>query len=268
MTLNEVLDFSLLGISVKTVLGVIFVVIAGMILGKILCNVAARALERRKTDAALSRFLITMVKLLVRALTLLIALDILGIPMTSVVAALGVAGLALSLALQDILSNVFSGMTVLISRPFSSGDFVELAESSGEVTDIGLFYTSIITPDKKIIHIPNKDVCSSRIINATENKQRRIDINIGVSYDCAPSDVRAALLRAAEAESRLLPEPAPAVLLSSYASSNIQYILRCWTNTEDYWDTLYALNESCGDYLTKAGLSMAYEHIDLRIIKD
>ena len=171
-------------------------------------------------------------------------------------------------AWQNTLSNVFAGVTLLVTRPFSVGDFVEAGTTSGTVTRMGLFYVTLLTADNKEIHVPNSDISSSRLTNYTAEPRRRVDLNFGLEYSCDADAVRAALLAAAQEDGRVLSEPAPAVVVSAYLASSVQYTLRAWAMTGDYWNVYYALNESARRHLEAAGLSLAFDRMDVRIVKD
>lgn len=259
---------TLVGAGLWQVLKALMLFLVGYILVKILMKVFVAALEKAKIEATLSKFLQSTVKVGMWAIIGVVIADAFGIPVTSLVAALSVAGVALSLSLQSILSNLFSGVTLLIAKPFVVGDFIEASGQSGVVLAIGLINTTIVTPDKKEITLPNGDVCATSIVNYTRSETRRVDITIGISYKCKPEDVRDALLLAANSDKRVLQDIEPVVLLSGYQASNIEYVLRAWVKTADYWDVYFALNESCGKHITEAGLEMAFDQVDVHIINN
>ncbi len=265
--LEKLLNTDIGGFSLGNLLAALFIFAVSFILIKLLMKVIKKALERSKLERAIRSFILSCARVLLWVLVALIIADKLSIPSASLVAVLSVAGLAFSLSLQNTLSNVFAGFTLLMTRPFSSGDFVELGSTTGTVISSGLFYVTLVTADRKEIHIPNSDAAASRITNYSTEATRRIDLAFGLEYSCDAQTVRAALLEAAAADERVLSEPAPAVVVSAYKASSVEYSLRVWVKTPDYWDVYFALNESCRSYLEKNGQSMAFERLDVRIIE-
>lgn len=267
-TVTQLLALNIGGFSLGNILAaaVIFVICLALI--RLCVKLTRRALGKSRLDNTIKRAIITAERVVLWVTAVLIIMGKLNIPSTSLVALVSVAGLALSLSLQNTLSNVFSGVTLLMTRPFSVGDFVESGTTSGTVTRMGLFYVTMVTPDNKEIHVPNSDISASRLTNYTAEPKRRVDLNFGLEYNCDVDAVRAALLAAASEDERVLPEPQPIVVVSAYLASSVQYTLRVWATTSDYWDVYYALNESARRHLEAAGLSMAFERMDVRIIKD
>ena len=164
---------------------------------KILRKASDKILDKSKhLDPSLKTFFASAVNVLLWAIAVMIVASALGINITSLVAIMSVAGVALSLALQGLLANVFSGITLLASRPIAVGNFVEIGGQSGTVRSIGLFYTCLATTDNKIIYVPNGDITGSKIINYSTEPVRRVDLNVGTSYDCPTETVRSAILEA------------------------------------------------------------------------
>ena len=232
--LEKLLETDIGGFSLGNLLASVVIFLVSLIIIKLLMKAIKKALDRSKLERAIRSFILSCARVL------LIIADKLSIPSASLVAVLSVAGLAFSLSLQNTLSNVFAGFTLLMTRPFSSGDFVELGTTTGTVISSGLFYVSLVTADRNEIHIPNSDAAA----------------------------VREALLDAARADSRVLTEPAPEVVVSAYQASSVEYTLRVWTTNAEYWNVYFALNENCRTELEKNGLSMAFDRLDVRIIED
>lgn len=261
-------DFAINTATLLAILKVLVVFVVCYIAVKLLTKAFEKVIDRdRHIDASLRSFFKNAVRIALWVVAVLIAAQALGIPITSLVAVLSVAGVALSLALQGLLSNLFSGITILMTRPIAIGDFVEIGGQSGNVKDLGLFYTKLATVDNKIIYVPNGEITSGKIINYTTEKLRRVDLTIGTSYNCATNDAREAMLDAASMDEKILSTPAPFVAICNYASSSIEYTVRVWCKTEDYWDVYFALNENIRECFAKHGVEMSYEHVNVHIVE-
>ena len=255
-------------ISIATLFEAIIVLLLCIIASRIVTALLRRGLERSKLDGVLRGFIRTGVRALLWVLTVIIVADTLGINTTSLVAVVSIAGLALSLSIQNILSNVFSGVTLLINRPFKAGDYVDIGSTSGIVRTVGVFYTVLDTYDNKRITIPNSSVTSATVTNYSDEPLRRVDVNISASYDAATEEVRAALLEAAGMDARAAAEPAPFVAILSYGDSSINYTVRVWCASADYWSVFYALNENIRTCFARHGVEMSYPHMNVHMMKD
>ena len=267
-TMTELLALDIGGFSLGNILAAALIFLVCLAVIKLAVRLTRRALDKSKLDAPVKRAIVNFERVVLWVTALLMIMGKLNISTASLVALVSVAGLALSLSLQNTLSNVFAGITLLVTRPFKPGDFVEAGTTSGTVTRMGLFYVTLLTYDNKEIHVPNSDIAASRLTNYTAEPTRRVDLNFGLEYGCEAGAVRAALLAAAKEDARVLPEPEPVVVVSAYLSSSVQYTLRCWALTADYWAVYYALNESARRHLEAAGLSLAFDRLDVRIVKD
>ena len=267
-TVTELLSLDIGGFSLGNILAAAVIFIVCLVLIKLCVRLTRRALGKSRLDEQVKRAIVNFERVVLWVTALLIIMGKLNISTASLVALVSVAGLALSLSLQNTLSNVFAGITLLVTHPFKAGDFIESGTTSGTVLRTGLFYVTLMTYDNKEIHIPNSDIAASRLTNYTAEPTRRVDLSFGLEYGCGAGDVREALLAAAAENEKVLPEPAPAVVVNAYLSSSVQYTLRCWTLTADYWDVYYALNESARRHLEAAGLSLAFDRLDVRIVKD
>ena len=267
-TMTELLALDIGGFSLGNILAAALIFLVCLAVIKLAVRLTRRALDKSKLDAPVKRAIVNFERVVLWVTALLMIMGKLNISTASLVALVSVAGLALSLSLQNTLSNVFAGITLLVTRPFKPGDFVEAGTTSGTVTRMGLFYVTLLTYDNKEIHVPNSDIAASRLTNYTAEPTRRVDLNFGLEYGCEAGAVRAALLAAAKEDARVLPEPEPVVVVSAYLSSSVQYTLRCWALTADYWAVYYALNESARRHLEAAGLSLAFDRLDVRIVED
>lgn len=254
--------------SLYTLLSAIVVFIICLIAVKLIMKLVSGIMAKTKLEKNLRSFLLSAIRIILWFLAIIIIAQTLGIPTASLVALLSVAGLALSLSIQGIMSNIFSGITILVTRPFASGDFVELGGVSGTITAMGLFHTRINTIDNKVIYVPNSDITSSKIINYSHEPLRRVDLSFGVSYDNATEDVKSALLSAAERCPLILSEPPVEAHLMSYGDSSITYVLRAWVKTGDYWDAYFNLNEGVREMFDRNGIMLTYNHVNVHIMKD
>lgn len=259
---------SLESIDLLPVLSALLLFLVCFIAIKILLKIINKVLERSSVEPALKNFVRSLSKVVLWVVAVIIVADKLEIEMSPFVALLSVVGLAMSLSIQSLLTNLFSGFTIMTTKPFSTGDYVEIDGVDGTVSEVGLFYTKINTFDNKLIYIPNGEVTSAKIINYTRQGTRRVELQFCASYDDSTAKVKKALNEAIEGEKRILSDPAPFVRLSAYKDSSIEYDIRVWTLSEDYWDVYCSLNESVREMFAKHGVTMTYEHINVHMIED
>lgn len=260
-------DIYLGSLSLSSILSAIVIFIVCLIVIKIVSKIVGKALERSKLEKGLRSFVSSAVKIALWAVVVIIVAGSLGIDTASLVAVLSVAGLALSLAVQDIAANLFSGVTILATKPFVSGEYVSINGVEGSVESIGLFHTTMLTTDNKIIYVPNKEVTANKIVNFSHEPLRRVDITVGVSYDSPMENVKTALSELMAADERIVKDPAPFVGVLSYKASNIEYVMRAWVNSADYWGVFFALNEATLAALEKHGCAMSYDHVNVHIVE-
>ena len=235
---------------------------------RIVKTVMARMMSRAtKLDAPVKNLITKLVTTLLWALTIIIVAGAFGINATSLVAVLSVAGLALSLSVQNLLTNFFSGIMLLINKPFKEGDFVELGDKVGTIMNIGFFNTILNTPDNISISIPNGDLTAAAVKNYSREPDRRVDLYFSASYDAPTAMVKKAIEEAIAMDSRILPSPAPFVRLLSYDASSIKYVTRVWVKNGDYWDVYFDLNEHVRETFAKNGVEMSYEHINVHMME-
>jgi len=254
---------SFLGNALKAVI----ILIVGMIVIRIVTAIVNRAIKKSKMEKAAHSLIRTLVKSVLSVLLLLCLAGSLGIDVTGIVALASVVTLAVSLALQNMLSNVVGGFTLLYTHPFRSGDYVEIAGQSGTVQEIGIAYTKLTTPDNKVVFIPNNAVVAAEIVNYSTTGVRRVDINISASYDAPVQLVLDTLLEMAQRPD-ILKEPAePQALLSSYGDSAINYTLRYWVKSDDYWTTVFDINQNMKAAFDAKGIEMTYPHLNVHVTK-
>ena len=234
---------------------------------KIILKLADKAMDRARIDRGVHTFLLSGLKVILWLMAICVLLGYLGVPMTSLVALLSVLGLAISLAVQGTLSNLAGGIMLLTARPFSSGDFVEAGGVSGTVHEVGLVYTKINTPDNKVVYVPNGDISAKTIINYTAEPKRRVELKFSVSYDASVETVKAAISKAVEEHPLVLQDEEQLVRVDSYGDSSLQYLMRCWCATGDYWTVYFDLNEAVKTELDRAGAEMSYPHVNVHMME-
>lgn len=255
-------------LSLEALFSAVIILVLCLIAGKLLVVSANRILIKSKLENALKGFIKSAVRVVLWILTAIIVAESLGIPGRSLVAAFSVAGLAVSLSVQNTLANLFSGFTILVTKPFSAGDFIETEGSTGTVSSVNLFHTVLKTPDNKIIYIPNGDMTKSSISNCSRESLRRVDLFFRTPFECDAEKVKAALFRAVFDDKRILTDPPPQIVLMSFESSYVKYGLRLWVKSDDYWDVFFGVNESVRELFEHDGINPAYEHINVHIHGD
>ena len=227
-----------------------------------------RTMTRLKVEPTVHKFTRSCMKVLLWIITGLVVAGYLEFPVNSLVTVLGVIGVALSLSLQGSLSNLAGGITVMATRPFAVGDYVEAGGVSGTVTEIGLVYTKLKTIDNKIIFIPNGEISGERIINYNKQEQRRVDLTFTVSYDADPERVKEIMRQVIGAHPKALFTPEPFVRTTSLGESSVGYTLRVWCATQDYWDLYYDLLEQIRAAFDREGIELTYNHLNVHIMKE
>ena len=252
--------------ALSNILPTLIILALGILVIQLLVKAVQKILEKSKLEKAAYSLILSVIKVVAYVLLALVAASKLGLDVTGIVALASVLTLAVSLALQNILANVIGGFTLLYTKPFSSGDFVEIAGQSGAVQEIGLTYTKLATGDNKLVSIPNSAVVAAQITNFTVTGKRRVDISVSAGYNSAVEDVLAALLEAANVPTAM-PDPAPFVAVQSYGDSAINYVLRIWSTADDYWTTLFDANKKVKEVFDARGITMTYPHINVHLDK-
>ena len=253
-------------LNLQKIITIILLFAGCMVAMKIILKVTDRAFRKLEVEKSLHTFLHAALRVILWLITVCIVLDYVGVPMTSLVAVLGVIGLAVSLAIQGTLSNLAGGIQVLVSKPFKAGDFVEAGGVSGTVKEVGLAYTKLNTIDNKVISVPNGQISSEKIINYTTAEQRRVDLKFDASYDAPAEQVLAAIKGVISALPKALFTPEPFVRVSAYKDSSIEYSIRVWCATADYWDLYYDLLEQVKKAFDERGIEIPYNHLNVHLI--
>ena len=245
---------------------VIFIV--GLWVVKRLKHVATRVLTRAGLDELLNAFLSKVVYWLGTVIVVMAALDQVGLNLTSAFAILGAAGLALGLALKDSLSNVASGVMLIMFRPFEVGQYVEAAGVGGMVKEVSLFSTILITPDNRKVVVPNAQIYNNTITNFSAQDTRRIDLTFGIGYDDDIDKARGLIEQALADNTLLLTDPAPQIAVSELADSSVNFVVRPWVKTDDYWNARFALTENIKKSFDQNGVSIPFPQRDIHVYQE
>lgn len=234
--------------------------VVGILIIRFAVNTLRKVLEKSRLEKAAHSLIVSIAKVVLYALLALMIASQLGVDVTGIVALASVLTLAVSLSLQNMLTNVFGGFTVLSNHPFRSGDYVDIGGQSGTVEEISMTYTRLATPDNKIIFIPNSTVATAQIVNYSTAENRRVELRVGAAYGIPTQKVIDTLLEAAKTE-KTLSEPAPFAAVSEYGDSAITYVLRFWVKTGDYWDAYFDVNQRIGRCFEENNVEMSYPHL-------
>ena len=257
---------NLLGNTAHNVLSAVVILVLGLLVIRIVMKLVTKALEKSVLEKAAHTLILSLSRVAMYLLLGLCVASSLGIDVTGIVALASVLTLAVSLALQNALANVIGGFTLLSTHPFRSGDFVEIAGQSGTVEEISMTYTKLATPDNKLISIPNSAVVAAQIVNYTASGTRRVEVTVSASYDSPTQKVLDALVLAGTVDNALL-TPAPAAVILSYGDSAINYSLRIWVKTPDYWDVFFQVNHRVKQIFDEQGIIMTYPHLNIHVQK-
>ena len=247
---------------------VLFVLCAVTI--KVILAIMDRSLNRSKLDELTRRVLRTIVKMVLWCTAVIIVLGSLGISVTSLIAMLSVIGVAFSLAIQDFLSNVFGGIQIISNHPFKVGDYVEAGGQAGIVRDVGLFYTKLDTPDKKLVQIPNSKIANDSVVNYSQAPYRRLEFLISVTYDSDVEKVKSVLLKLLSEHPMVLAEEGmlPAVHVKEFRDSDICFTARAWCENANYWTVYFDVMDTVKPTLESNGINFTYPHVNVHMMKD
>lgn len=252
--------------AMSKVLGAVVVLVIGITLIRLIMKLVKRTLEKSRLEKAAHSLITSLIRVVLYLLLGLMVASSLGIDVTGIVALASVLSLALSLSVQDALTNVIGGFTLLYTKPFVSGDYVEVAGQAGTVQEIGIAYTKLTTPDNKLISLPNSSVVASQIVNYTTTGTRRVEVVVNASYSAPIQKVLDALVLAGTVDNVLL-EPAPMAVISEYGESAIKYSLRVWVKTENYWDVYFTILQKVRKIFEEQGIPMTYPHLNVHLDK-
>jgi small conductance mechanosensitive channel len=245
--------------------------IAIFYVGRMVVGLLMRGLKKmmqaQDVDVTLQTFVGNLVRMVLLIFVIIAAISALGIQTTSFIAIIGAAGLAIGLALQGSLSNFASGVLIVLFRPYKVGDFVEAAGISGVVEEVQILTTVLKTGDNKKVIVPNGQIMDSVITNYSANDQRRVDMTVGVSYDDDLDKVRSTLEQLVAADDRILDDPACTIAVSALADSSVNFVVRPWVKSADYWGVMFDLTEAIKKRFDKEGISFPFPQQDVHLYK-
>ncbi len=247
-------------------MGTVLILVIGVLVIRVIMRLIVAALEKSHLEKAAHSLILSLARAAMYVLLFLIAASQMGIDVSSIVALASVLTLALSLALQNMVSNLIGGFVILYTHPFHSGDYVEIAGQGGTVKEISMTYTVLATPDNRIISIPNSAVAAAQVVNYSSADSRRVELTVTASYDAPTQKVLDALVLAGTVDNALL-NPAPSAVIVSYDDSAIRYSLRIWVKPGDYWDVYFQVNQRIKDVFDQQGIEMTYPHLNVHLDK-
>ncbi|MFC5076493.1 Small-conductance mechanosensitive channel [Vibrio thalassae] len=249
------------------IISAILILFIGNIVVKAVANSVSKLLRKKKMDKAVVEFIHGIVRYTLFVIVLIAALSRIGVQTASVVAVIGAAGLAIGLALQGSLSNFAAGVLIVGFRPFKSGDYVEIGGVAGSVDSIQIFQTILTTPDNKMVVVPNSSVIGSPITNYSRHATRRIDHVIGVSYGADLKKTQEVIRKTLEADERILKEPGTTIGVVALADSSVNFVVRPWVRTEQYWDVYFDSLQAITEALDAEGIEIPFPQMDVHLNK-
>jgi small conductance mechanosensitive channel len=250
------------------VLGAIVALFIGLRIIKWIVRSVEKVMERADVDASLRPFLTSLIGTLLKVMLAISIMGMLGIEMTSFIAILAAAGLAVGMALSGTLQNFAGGVIILIFKPFKVGDVIEAQGYTGSVREIQIFVTILNTPDNKTIIIPNGGLSNGSMINYSTQENRRVDWTFGIGYGDDVQKARGIIKGLIDADTRIHQDPAPAILLASLGDSSVNLTVRVWANAADYWGIFFEMNENVYNHFNKAGINIPFPQMDVHLKKE
>ncbi|NCC74122.1 MAG: mechanosensitive ion channel [Sphingobacteriia bacterium] len=241
----------------KVLLALVALII-GLWIIKLIVKAISRAMEKANIDVTLRKFLLPLINILLKIMLFISVISMIGVEMTSFVAVLAAAGLAVGMALSGSLQNFAGGVMIVLFKPFKVGDFIEAQGFSGTVSEIQIFNTILKTPDNKTVIIPNGGLSTGAMVNYSAEPQRRVDLTFGIGYDDKIDHAKEVLKSLIDADKRVLKNPEPFIAVSSLGDSSVNIVLRVWVEAADYWDVFFDLNETVKKSFDKNDISIPY----------
>lgn len=265
--MSQMMDTYIIPWGINIVMALVIYIIGKIIVG-VLVNVFGKVMARSKYDDMLIDFVKAIINAILMLFVIVASLDQLGVDTTSLVAILGAAGLAIGLSLQGSLQNFAAGVMLLVFRPFKAGDFVEAGGAMGVVKSISIFTTVMTTGDNKEIIIPNGAIYGGNITNYSAKETRRVDMVVGIGYDADLKKAKEILKEMVAADDRILKDPAPTVAVAELADSSVNFVVRPWVASADYWAVKFDFNEAVKLRFDAEGISIPFPQMDVHLHKE
>lgn len=263
---NGIDSSTFVGLGKNLIVALIIFYVGRMAIGLVVRGLR-KVMRKQNVEKTLETFVCNLVRVVLLVVVIIAAIGQLGIETTSFIAIFGAAGLAVGLALQGSLSNFASGVLIVLFRPYKVGDFIEAAGVSGSVEQVQILTTILKTGDNKQVIIPNSKIMGSIITNYSANATRRVDMIVGVSYSDDLDKVRSTIQELVAADNRILDEPACTIAVSTLADSSVNFVVRPWVNTADYWPVMFGLTEAIKKRFDKEGISIPFPQQDVHLYK-
>jgi small conductance mechanosensitive channel len=265
--MSQMMETYIISWGINIVTAIVIYIIGKIIVG-VLINVFGKVMARSKYDEMLIDFVKAILRVILMLFVIVASLNQLGADTTSLVAILGAAGLAIGLSLQGSLQNFAAGVMLLVLRPFKAGDFVDAGGDSGVIKSISIFTTVMTTPDNKEIIIPNGAIYGGNITNYSAKETRRVDMVVGIGYDSDLKKAKEILNEMVAADDRVLKDPAPTVAVAELADSSVNFVVRPWVATDDYWGVKFDFTEAIKLRFDAEGISIPFPQMDVHVHKD
>jgi len=246
-------------------IGALLVLIIGLWVIKALTSGLSKLMKRKDVDESLQPFLRSLSGALLKIMLIISVLGMLGIEMTSFIAILGAAGLAVGMALSGTLQNFAGGVMILLFKPFKVGDFIDAQGHMGTVNEIQIFNTILKTPDNKTIIIPNGGLSTSSMTNYSTEERRRVDFTFGIGYGDSTTGAKEVLMKLINGDTRILKDPEPFIAVSELADSSVNFTVRVWCESSNYWGIFFDMNEKVYNEFNSAGLNIPFPQMDVHV---
>ena len=245
------------------VIGALATLIIGIWIAKLLAKAFRRTLKKREVDETLTKFLVSLIRIGLITFVIISAAAQIGIQTASFVAIIGAAGLAIGFALQGSLSNLAAGVMLIIFKPVKVGDYIEGGGAAGSVEAVGIFITTLVTPDNKVVYIPNSTLTGGNITNYSAMDTRRVDMVFGIGYSDDIDKAKRAIEEVLKTDSRILKDPAPQIVVSELADSSVNFNVRPWVNTADFWAVYFDTTENIKKKFDEQNISIPFPQRDV-----
>jgi len=244
------------------VVAAIAIFVIGRIVVRVIVSALRKAMQRNEVEKTLESFICNLVRIALMVVVIIAAIDQLGVATTSFIAVFGAAGLAVGLALQGSLSNFAAGVLIVLFRPYKAGDFIEAGGVAGSVEEVQILTTILTTPDNKKVIVPNGQILGNVITNYSAHETRRVELVVGVSYADDLDKVKQTLRELVDADERILDDPECQIALKELADSSVNFVVRPWVKTDDYWGVYFDLTEAIKKRFDNDGISFPFPHRD------